>query len=111
MDIIQLLLKEIDAESATTRKMLQRVPTEHWDWKPHEKSMPFGRLASHVAEMFSWTPSTLTQPELDFSKFPADRPRIASWEAKWGDEGTGLLLGASAFRRRVLVLGRALLSG
>jgi len=25
--------------------------------------------------------------ELDFSKFPADRPRIASWEAKWGDEG------------------------
>ena len=27
--------------------------------------------------------------ELDFSKFPADRPRIASWAAKWGDEGTG----------------------
>jgi D-alanine-D-alanine ligase len=27
--------------------------------------------------------------ELDFSKFPTDRPRIASWEAKWGDEGTG----------------------
>ena len=27
--------------------------------------------------------------ELDFSKFPTDRPRIASWEAKWGDEGDG----------------------
>jgi D-alanine-D-alanine ligase len=27
--------------------------------------------------------------ELDFSKYPADRPRIASWEAKWGDEGDG----------------------
>jgi len=25
--------------------------------------------------------------ELDFSKYPTDRPRIASWEAKWGDEG------------------------
>jgi len=25
--------------------------------------------------------------ELDFSRFPADRPRIASWAAKWGDEG------------------------
>jgi D-alanine-D-alanine ligase len=25
--------------------------------------------------------------ELDFSKFPADRPRIASWAAKWGDDG------------------------
>jgi D-alanine-D-alanine ligase len=27
--------------------------------------------------------------ELDFSSFPADRPRIASWEAKWGDDGAG----------------------
>ncbi len=27
--------------------------------------------------------------ELDFSKFPADKPRIASWEAKWGDSGDG----------------------
>jgi D-alanine-D-alanine ligase len=25
--------------------------------------------------------------EMDFSRFPADRPRIASWAAKWGDEG------------------------
>lgn len=25
--------------------------------------------------------------ELDFSKFPAGLPKIASWEAKWGDEG------------------------
>jgi D-alanine-D-alanine ligase len=24
---------------------------------------------------------------MDFSRFPADRPRIASWAAKWGDEG------------------------
>lgn len=27
--------------------------------------------------------------ELDFSKFPSDKPRIASWEAKWGDENGG----------------------
>jgi D-alanine-D-alanine ligase len=27
--------------------------------------------------------------ELDFSKFPTDKPRIASWEAKWGDESGG----------------------
>ena len=27
--------------------------------------------------------------ELDFSKFPSDRPRIASWDAKWGDEEGG----------------------
>lgn len=27
--------------------------------------------------------------ELDFSGFPADKPKIASWEAKWGDDGEG----------------------
>jgi D-alanine-D-alanine ligase len=27
--------------------------------------------------------------ELDFSKFPAGLPKIASWAAKWGDEGGG----------------------
>ncbi|HKN67149.1 MAG TPA: ATP-grasp domain-containing protein [Gemmatimonadaceae bacterium] len=27
--------------------------------------------------------------ELDFSGFPAGVPRIASWEAKWGDDGAG----------------------
>jgi len=27
--------------------------------------------------------------ELDFSAFPADRPKVASYEAKWGEGGTG----------------------
>jgi D-alanine-D-alanine ligase len=27
--------------------------------------------------------------ELDFTGFPEDRPRIASWEAKWGEDGEG----------------------
>lgn len=28
--------------------------------------------------------------ELDFTGFPSDRPRIASWAAKWGDDGDGV---------------------
>ena len=35
------------------------------------------------------TPQALPVIELDFSGFPADRPKIASWEAKWGEGGTG----------------------
>jgi D-alanine-D-alanine ligase len=27
--------------------------------------------------------------ELDFSGFPSGKPHIASWAAKWGDDGTG----------------------
>jgi D-alanine-D-alanine ligase len=34
-------------------------------------------------------PAALPIMELDFSGFPADRPRIASWQAKWGTDGAG----------------------
>lgn len=62
-------IAELEHEAKVAREVLSRVPADKFDWKPHEKSMTFGRLASHIAEMFGWTPSTLTQPELDFSKF------------------------------------------
>ena len=62
-------IAEIEQEAKVTREMLSRVPSDKFDWKPHEKSMSFGKLASHVAEMFGWTPATITQSELDFSKF------------------------------------------
>jgi uncharacterized damage-inducible protein DinB len=59
----------MEQEAATTRKLLERIPAEKFDWKPHDKSMGMGQLASHIAEMFNWTKPTLEQPELDFSKF------------------------------------------
>lgn len=62
------LIAEMEQEAATTRKCLERVPAEKFDWKPHDKSMTMARLASHVAEMFGWTPMTLEHSELDFSK-------------------------------------------
>jgi uncharacterized damage-inducible protein DinB len=60
-------LNELDNEAKVTRSVLERVPADKFDWKPHEKSMTFGRLASHVAEMFGWTGSTLTSDVLDFA--------------------------------------------
>ena len=67
MDLIQLLLKEMEQESKTTRKMLSRVPDDKFDWKPHEKSMTVRRLATHVAELPGWISMTLTTSELDFA--------------------------------------------
>jgi uncharacterized damage-inducible protein DinB len=67
-NIASALIAEIEHEAATTRTCLERIPADKFDWKPHEKSMAFGRLASHIAEMFGWTPATLLQPELDFAK-------------------------------------------
>jgi uncharacterized damage-inducible protein DinB len=60
-------LNELENEAKVTRTVLERVPADKFDWKPHEKSMTFGRLASHVAEMFGWTASTLTSDVLDFA--------------------------------------------
>ena len=61
------LLAEWDQELASTRKILQNVP-ENFDWKPHEKSMSLGRLATHVAEIPSWMAVTLETDVLDFSE-------------------------------------------
>ncbi len=43
----------------------------------------------YVGVLGNVTPEALPVIELDFSAFPADRPKIASWEAKWGEGGTG----------------------
>jgi len=67
--IATALIAELEHEGATTRKVLERIPPETFDWKPHKKSMTMGRLATHVAEMHGWTKLTVEQPELDFSKF------------------------------------------
>ena len=49
MSVSAALLKEFDKESATTRRVLERVPADKFDWKPHPKSMSLGELAMHVA--------------------------------------------------------------
>ena len=68
MDIIPMLLKEMEQEAQTTRKMLERIPEDKYDWQPHEKSMTVRRLATHIAELPGWVKMALTTDELDFAK-------------------------------------------
>ncbi|MGN6166359.1 MAG: DinB family protein [Flavisolibacter sp.] len=70
MNIIQLLSQELEKEAVTTRKMLERVPSDKFDWKPHEKSMTLKRLSTHVAELPGWISMALTTDELDFANNP-----------------------------------------
>lgn len=49
MSIASTLLAELEQESQTTRRVLERVPQAHLAWKPHVKSMSLGQLALHVA--------------------------------------------------------------
>src|SRR5262249_49324718 len=61
-------LKEFDAEMASTRRLLERIPSDKATWKPHEKSFALGHLAQLVAGMPGWITLTLREPELDLSK-------------------------------------------
>jgi uncharacterized damage-inducible protein DinB len=65
--IASALIAELKQESIATRKCLERVPEDKFDYKPHEKSMTFGQLAAHVAEMIGWTAITLKTEEFDFA--------------------------------------------
>jgi len=51
MKVNELLLPHYDQEVKNTRRILEVVPDDKFSWKPHEKSMSLGRLASHVAEL------------------------------------------------------------
>ena len=43
------LAAEFERESAITRRVLERVPTDRLEWQPHTKSMTLGQLAQHLA--------------------------------------------------------------
>ncbi len=60
----EALSLELELESKTTRKLLERVPEDAFDWKPHEKSMTLGQLASHLAENPSWVTPIVEQEEM-----------------------------------------------
>lgn len=49
MNIAEILLLDFDTEISNTRRTIERLPEDKPDWKPHEKSMPLGRLAMHCA--------------------------------------------------------------
>ena len=67
MKITELLLAELDREAVGIRKTLERVPEGKNDWKPHEKSMPLGALATLVANIPAWLDMVVNMDELDIN--------------------------------------------
>jgi uncharacterized damage-inducible protein DinB len=65
MKTAEWILAQLDSEAPRTRRALERVPAGRDDWKPHEKSMPLGRLAMLVATMPTWINLVINKDELD----------------------------------------------
>ena len=70
MTIGQSLLPEFDQEMMLTRRLIERVPSEKVQWKPHPKSFALGHLAQLVARMPGWVTHTMKQTSLDLSSGP-----------------------------------------
>jgi len=64
-------LEEFDQEMASTRRLLERVPSDSGTWKPHEKSFALGHLAQLVTWMPGWIDQTLRQPAIDLTGGPS----------------------------------------
>ena len=64
---VAIPLSEFDPEMASTRRLLERIPFEKAQWKPHEKSFALGHLTQLVAWMPGWIAETLNKPEMDIA--------------------------------------------
>jgi hypothetical protein len=64
MELKEIFLAQLDREAAASRKAVARVPEGHNDWKPHEKSMALGSLASLSATMLGWPVVMIERDEL-----------------------------------------------
>ncbi len=97
MSIFDSLTAELQYEAQMTRKCLERLPEDKYDWKPHEKSMTMIRLATHVAEMTNWVKETIEKPELDFAKMdykpfePKDNAELVEYFDKQVVEAAAVL--------------------
>jgi uncharacterized damage-inducible protein DinB len=78
MPIIDPMLSEVEWESRATTKILERVPAEHFDWKPHEKSMSLGQLAWHIAGIPKRVEDLLRAGKFDVSQARPGAPQATT---------------------------------
>ena len=75
MTIAEALISDIEREKAATKRVLEAVPMDKLDWKPHDKSMSLGDIATHLANLPSWTMMTIGQDSFDMAPPGEDPPR------------------------------------
>ncbi|HKI78088.1 MAG TPA: DinB family protein [Ignavibacteriaceae bacterium] len=78
MGLRNTLLPEFDSETANTIKLFERIPDDKLSWKPHKKSMDFAGLATHLANIPTWTNFVINENNFDIApngeELPAKDP-------------------------------------
>jgi uncharacterized damage-inducible protein DinB len=72
------LLAEFDHEIGTTRRLLDRIPDDRLPWKPHDRSMSLGGLATHLASIPQWGTLILNEAYFDLAASPPPAAEMAS---------------------------------
>ncbi len=82
MKMTDFFLAQLEREAASSRLALQRLPEGRNDWKPHEKSMALGYLASLVATMPAWIAMMVNQDELDLRAAGSEKFKPMEWHSR-----------------------------
>jgi uncharacterized damage-inducible protein DinB len=77
MPLKDALLPEYDHEFGTVRRLIERAPDAELAWKPHDKSMSLGRLATHLATLPQWSATILNQAAFDLAAMDPDAATAA----------------------------------
>ena len=74
MAIADSLVMELEMEAKTTRRVLERIPDDKLGWKPHDKSMTLGQLATHVANAQGFLATAASQDTFEFGSIGSPVP-------------------------------------
>jgi uncharacterized damage-inducible protein DinB len=99
--LTEYLLAELEREAPLTRRALEAVPEGKDDWKPHAKSMPFGRLAALVAMMPAWLSMMIEKDEFDVAPPPGTKSQF-SMDLKTRDDRVKAMENGVAGARKAL---------
>lgn len=65
MTYAEQIIPEFNTEMSSTRRLLERLPEDKWDWKVHPKSNTIGWNANHLVEIVSWVAPTFSGTSWD----------------------------------------------
>jgi uncharacterized damage-inducible protein DinB len=82
MSLFDPILAELELEAATTRRILERVPSDQLEWRPHEKSMSLGQLALHIAGIPGSISGMLSKDSLQVDPAALGKPRVPGSKAE-----------------------------
>jgi uncharacterized damage-inducible protein DinB len=82
MELKEFFLMQLEQETTLTRKVIERVPEGHNDWKPHQKSMALGYLAALVASMPGWVAFMIEGDEMNFEDPASEQFRARPVETR-----------------------------